>query len=128
MPVKVSIGAKSGYKILGRMLIILLFCCDYKHNVYILIWFVNRKEGDMQQDFNAFCGKRITSVCDGYEPFVLAQMAAKERPLIYIASNGNSLAQTASMLRITHPELIVLEFPACAISTPFVDTVKFYPC
>ena len=66
----------------------------------------------MQQDFNAFCGKRITSVCDGYEPFVLAQMAAKERPLIYIASDGNSLAQTASMLRITHPELIVLEFPA----------------
>ena len=66
----------------------------------------------MQQDFNAFCGKRITSVCDGYEPFVLAQMATKERPLIYIASDGNSLAQTASMLRISHPELVVLEFPA----------------
>ena len=66
----------------------------------------------MQQDFNALCGKQITSVCDGYEPFVLAMMAAEERPLIYIASDGNTLAQTASMLRLTHPEFVVLEFPA----------------
>ena len=66
----------------------------------------------MQQDFDAFCGKRITSVCDGCEPFVLALMAAKERPLIYIASDGNSLAQTAAMLRLIHPEFVVLEFPA----------------
>ena len=66
----------------------------------------------MQQDFNALCGKKITSVCDGYEPWVLALMASKERPLIYIAADGNALAQTASMLRLTHPEFTVLEFPA----------------
>ncbi len=72
----------------------------------------------MQQDFNALIGKKITSVCDGYEPFVLALMATKERPLIYIAADGNSLAQTASMLRLTHPEFAVLEFPAW-------DTVPF---
>jgi transcription-repair coupling factor (superfamily II helicase) len=94
------------------MLIILLFCCDNCFIVYILDKFVNRKAKDMQQDFNALCGKKVTSVCDGYEPWVLALMASKERPLIYIAADGNALAQTASMLRLTHPEFTVLEFPA----------------
>lgn len=72
----------------------------------------------MQQDFNTFIGKKITSVCVGYEPFVLARMATVGRPLLYIASNGNALAQTASMLRLMHPDFLVLEFPAW-------DTVPF---
>ncbi len=80
--------------------------------VYIQIKFVNQKEKDMQQDFNNFIGKKITSVCDGYEPFVLARMSAKKRPLLYIASDGNSLVQTASMLRLIQQDFVVLEFPA----------------
>jgi len=66
----------------------------------------------MQKDVNDWKGKIIAGVADGYEPFILAEMADKKRPLLYIASDGVSLARTAALLRFLHPEFEVLEFPA----------------
>lgn len=65
----------------------------------------------MRKDVNDWKNKTITNVCDGYEAFILAQMADKQ-PVLYITSDGISLAQTAAMLRFLRPELEVLEFPA----------------
>lgn len=66
----------------------------------------------MQYDFKTTGTKVITSVCDGYEPLVLEKFFSLQRPLLYIASDGVSLAQTAAMLRFMFPEVTVLEFPA----------------
>ena len=68
----------------------------------------------MPQFVNEWKNKTITNVCDGYEAFILAQMQSKQpaQPILYIASDGVSLAQTASMLRFIRPDLPVLEFPA----------------
>ncbi|MBP5352431.1 MAG: transcription-repair coupling factor [Alphaproteobacteria bacterium] len=66
----------------------------------------------MQQDFEHWADKTVTSVCDGYEAFVIADHVSAEKPLLYIASDGISLAQTAAMLRYIRPDLKVLEFPA----------------
>ena len=68
----------------------------------------------MPQFVNEWKNKTITNVCDGYEAFILAQMLSKQpaQPILYIASDGVSLAQTASMLRFIRPDLPVLEFPA----------------
>ncbi len=66
----------------------------------------------MRKDVNVWAGKTVSSVADGYEAFVLAQIANAKKPVLYIASDGVSLAQTAAMLRFLHPEYEVLEFPA----------------
>lgn len=66
----------------------------------------------MQHNFKDMQGKVITSVCDGYEPMVLKNFFAEDKPLLYIASDGVNLAQTATMLRFMYPNLSVLEFPA----------------
>lgn len=66
----------------------------------------------MQYDLKEMADKVITSVCDGYEPLVLKNFFNTDKPLLYIASDGVSLAQTASMLRFMFPEVKVLEFPA----------------
>lgn len=66
----------------------------------------------MQYDFKGKGNRVITSVCDGYEPFVLEKLFDDRKPLLYIASDGVSLAQTASMLRFMFPQITVLEFPA----------------
>lgn len=66
----------------------------------------------MQQDLKDFAGKTITSVCDGYEPLVLEKFFDKQIPLLYIASDGVSLAQTSAMLRFMFPDIHVVEFPA----------------
>lgn len=66
----------------------------------------------MQYDLKDMADKVITSVCDGYEPLVLENFFDVNKPLLYIASDGVSLAQTASMLRFMFPEVKVLEFPA----------------
>ncbi|MBQ8671467.1 MAG: transcription-repair coupling factor [Alphaproteobacteria bacterium] len=63
----------------------------------------------MQQDINS---KTITSVADGYEAFILQNRVSAEKPLLYIASNGTNLAQTAHMLSYLNPQLKVMEFPA----------------
>ncbi len=67
---------------------------------------------DMHKDIENWSAKIITSVCDGYETFVIAKMANHKTPLLYIASDGMNLVQTATMLRFLHPEYEVLEFPA----------------
>lgn len=66
----------------------------------------------MQQDSKDLKNKVITSVCDGYEPFVLEKFFDNKTPILYIASDGISLSQTASLLRFIHPDITVLEFPA----------------
>lgn len=66
----------------------------------------------MQCGFNLENIRNITSVCDGYEAFVLSKMLKCGKTLLYIAGDGVNLAQTASMLRFLHPEVQVLEFPA----------------
>ena len=66
----------------------------------------------MQKKVNLWQNKTITSVADGYEAFILSQMANVSCPLIYIASDGVNLVQTASMLRLLHPQWQVREFPA----------------
>lgn len=66
----------------------------------------------MRKDVNEWPGKTISAVTDGYEPFVLSALTALKKPLLYIASDGVSLAQTAAMLRFLHPEFDILEFPA----------------
>ena len=66
----------------------------------------------MQYDLKDMADKVITSVCDGYEPLVLKNFFDVNKPLLYIASDGVSLAQTASMLHFMFPEVKVLEFPA----------------
>lgn len=66
----------------------------------------------MRKDVNEWPGKTISAVTDGYEPFVLSALTVLKKPLLYIASDGVSLAQTAAMLRFLHPEFDILEFPA----------------
>ncbi len=66
----------------------------------------------MQKVVNDWNKKTIASMVDGYEPFVLAQMAQAKRPVLYIASDGVSLAQTATFLRFIRSDFEVLEFPA----------------
>jgi len=66
----------------------------------------------MQYDSEDFADKVITSVCDGYEPLALQHFFNPNKPLLYIASDGISLAQTASLLRFMFPQINVLEFPA----------------
>ena len=66
----------------------------------------------MPQDIDNLGVKNIASVCEGYEAFVVEKYVLKNRPLLFIASDGVSLAQTAAMLKFIHPEYKVLEFPA----------------
>lgn len=66
----------------------------------------------MRKDVNEWRAKTVTGVCDGYEAFVLKNMADESRPVLYIASDGVSLAQTAAFLRFLEPEFEILEFPA----------------
>ncbi|MBP5215160.1 MAG: transcription-repair coupling factor [Alphaproteobacteria bacterium] len=66
----------------------------------------------MQCDIGIEKTQNITSVCDGYEAFVLSALLNKNKPLLYMAGDGVNLAQTSSMLRFLHPKLKILEFPA----------------
>lgn len=66
----------------------------------------------MQKDIFNDNIKTISSVCDGYEAFILSDLVNKNRPIIYIASDGVSLAQTSAMLKYISPEYEILEFPA----------------
>lgn len=66
----------------------------------------------MQKDVFNDDIKTISSVCDGYEAFVLSYLMNKKQPIIYVASDGMSLAQTSAMLKYISPEYEILEFPA----------------
>ena len=61
---------------------------------------------------NQWIGKTITSVCDGYEAFILKQMLNDKQSLIYIAADGVNLVQTATVLKYIAPDINVIEFPA----------------
>lgn len=57
--------------------------------------------------------KTISSVPEGMEPWLLAEMAEKtEEDILYIAPDGVSLEQTANVLQYIMPEAEVLRFPA----------------
>ena len=38
----------------------------------------------MRKDVNVWAGKTVSSVADGYEAFVLAQIANAKKPVLYI--------------------------------------------
>ena len=57
----------------------------------------------------------VDGVADGYESFVLAQIAAEVgqgRPVIFVARDGQRLPQRAEAIRFADPGLPVLELPA----------------
>lgn len=63
--------------------------------------------------------KTLSSVPNGYDAFVLAEIAKSSKTdILYIVSNGRMLEQTANTLRFIYPELEILKFPAW-------DTVPF---
>lgn len=66
----------------------------------------------MQSDQKKCSGTVFSSVCEGYEPFVIEKLVDIHRPVLYIAGNGMNMAQTAEMLKFMHPEYNIFEFPA----------------
>lgn len=74
--------------------------------------FVNKKAQFMQQEKILWKNMTLSNMCDGYEAFALQKMITSSLPLLYIASDGVNLAQTAALLRFIAPNLKVLEFPA----------------
>ncbi len=66
----------------------------------------------MPKDVNDWKNKTLTNVCDGYDAFVLRQMMQNQKHILYIASDGITLAQTATLLRTIEPQAKILEFPA----------------
>jgi transcription-repair coupling factor (superfamily II helicase) len=66
----------------------------------------------MQKVVDEWFGKTITSVCDGYEAFILDKAACDNKIVLYIASDGVGLARTAAMLRFLRPDADIWEFPA----------------
>ena len=61
---------------------------------------------------NDWKNKTLTNVCDGYDAFALRQMLKKYGRILYIASDGITLAQTAALLHNIEPQVEILEFPA----------------
>ncbi len=60
-------------------------------------------------------GFSIGNVIDGYEPFLLSEIArgrAKDRPLVFVMRNGNRMGEFEDALRFVAPELPVLTLPA----------------
>ncbi|MGB6117681.1 MAG: DEAD/DEAH box helicase, partial [Mesorhizobium sp.] len=57
----------------------------------------------------------VDGVADGFEPFVLAQVSAEiaaDKPLLFVASDGQRLPAIADVLAFIDPSLPVLELPA----------------
>jgi transcription-repair coupling factor (superfamily II helicase) len=60
-------------------------------------------------------GLSIGNVLDGYEPFLLAEIArqrAPKKPLIFVMRNGNRMAELEDALRFVAPDLPVISLPA----------------
>ena len=66
----------------------------------------------MPKDVNDWKNKTLTNICDGYDAFILKQMQKNHRHIIYIASDGLTLSQTATLLHTIEPQIEILEFPA----------------
>ncbi|WP_019995147.1 transcription-repair coupling factor [Aureimonas ureilytica] len=60
-------------------------------------------------------GLRIGNVLDGYEPFLLAEIArarGKDKPIVFVMRDGNRMGEIEDALRFVAPELPVLSLPA----------------
>ena len=60
-------------------------------------------------------GLRIGNVLDGYEPFLLAEIArarGKDRPIVFVMRDGNRMGEIEDALRFIAPDLPVLTLPA----------------
>lgn len=66
----------------------------------------------MQNDISDWQNKTLSNICESYEAFVLQKAITSQQPILYIASDGVNLVQTAALLRYLNPALQVLEFPA----------------
>ncbi|MFR2533520.1 MAG: hypothetical protein ACLS9L_07985, partial [Alphaproteobacteria bacterium] len=67
----------------------------------------------MLEDISALENCTVSSVPDGYDAFLLAQLWEKSaRDILYIVSDGVALENTAHILSVIRPEAEVLKFPA----------------
>jgi transcription-repair coupling factor (superfamily II helicase) len=60
-------------------------------------------------------GLSIGNVIDGYEPFLLAEIArerAGKAPLVFVMRNGNRMGELEDALRFVAPDLPILSLPA----------------
>ncbi|MBC8131206.1 MAG: transcription-repair coupling factor [Rhizobiaceae bacterium] len=60
-------------------------------------------------------GFSIGNVIDGYEPFLLAEIARErsgKAPLVFVMRNGNRMAELEDALRFVAPDLPILSLPA----------------
>ncbi len=67
----------------------------------------------MQYDIDKLAGYTVSSVPEGYDAFLVdyfTQNSAKD--ILYIVSDGVSLARTADLLEYINPKLKILRFPA----------------
>ena len=67
----------------------------------------------MLEDISALENCTVSSVPDGYDACLLAQLWEKSaRDILYIVSDGVALENTAHILSVIRPEAEVLKFPA----------------
>ena len=67
----------------------------------------------MQYNITQSKGKTFSSVSKGYDAFLVNGFAqSSNQDIIYIATDGNELANIASLLEYINPKLKVLRFPA----------------
>lgn len=69
----------------------------------------------MNRDFDIhhFDGQTFSSVPQGYSAFLLSNLMEKsKRDVIYIASSGKELEETATVLSFLNPNIEVLKFPS----------------
>lgn len=67
----------------------------------------------MKLEIENLQNKTLSSVPNGYDAFVLAELIkSSRRDILYIVSNGRALVQTAETLRFIDPALEVLTLPA----------------
>ena len=65
----------------------------------------------MQQTLQLSDIQTIAGVCDGYEAFILTQIATKyNKPLLFVASDGAQLMQTAPFLPSIRTQWQILEY------------------
>ncbi|GGD88903.1 transcription-repair-coupling factor [Aureimonas endophytica] len=73
------------------------------------------KADDLKKALASGDGLAIGNVLDGYEPFLVAEIArqrAAKAPLVFVMRNGNRLTEFEDALRFVAPELPVVALPA----------------
>ena len=66
----------------------------------------------MKYDINKLGGCTLSSVAEGYDAFLVDYFARFSADILYIVSDGATLARTADLLEYINPGLKVLRFPA----------------